>query len=351
MSLLSQCEQITTKERFILPESHEIGRRIMCPEYSKSVEEVKTYPLSSKNRLFALCWSIDGNGHLNSTIKPSDTAFRYTCNFTSGDKTQLHTHNYLELAYIVAGEFHQKILGKDITFQTGELCLIDKNCLHQDYLYSEPATILFLGIANEMFDEIMDENVTTRGIISFLQSALQKQKDLQQFLHFKPHKDSARSIEPFLSLLLTELSCNDKASFYICKGLLMRIFQILSTEYDFSLSRELQKKMNWIMFEEITQYIKEHYIDITIQNLVDAFHFQEDYFNRLIKLRTGMTYSEYVQQIRLGRAEQLLVTTNLTIEEISESVGYNNKGYFYKIFQEHYGMTPMKYRKRNSVAR
>lgn len=348
MSLLTQCEQITKQEPLRLPESHEIGRRIMCPEYSKSVEEVKTYPLSSKNRLFALCWNIDGNGHLSSTIKPSDTAFCYTCNFTSGDKTQLHTHNYLELAYIVAGEFHQKILGKDITFQTGELCLIDKNCLHQDYLYSEPATILFLGIANEMFDEIMDENVTTRGIISFLQSALQKQKDLQQFLHFKPHKDSARSIEPFFSLLLTELSCNDKASFYICKGLLMRIFQILSTEYDFSLSRELQKKMNWIMFEEITQFIQKHYSDITIQTLVDVFHFQEDYFNRLIKLRTGMTYSEYVQQIRLTEAERLLKTSTYSIEQIAELVGYQNKGYFYKIFEKKFGLTPSRFRKSNS---
>ena len=43
-------------------------------------------------------------------------------------RTQLHTHDYLELAYIVSGEFSQKILGKTITFREGELCLIDKNC-------------------------------------------------------------------------------------------------------------------------------------------------------------------------------------------------------------------------------
>ena len=58
-----------------------------------------------------------------------------------------------------------------------------------------------------------------------------------------------------------------------------------------------------------------------------------------------MTYSAYVQQIRLEKAEHLLISSEKTIEEIAENVGYNNKGYFYKIFQEKYGMTPSKFRK------
>ena len=58
-----------------------------------------------------------------------------------------------------------------------------------------------------------------------------------------------------------------------------------------------------------------------------------------------MTYSAYVQKIRLEKAEQLLGTSSKTIEEIAEAVGYHNKGYFYKIFQEQYKMTPSQYRK------
>ena len=105
--------------------------------------------------------------------------------------------------------------------------------------------------------------------------------------------------------------------------------------------------MNWIIFEEISDYIKGHYATVTIQELVREFHFQEDYFNRIIKNKTGLTYSAYVQQIRLERAEHMLTSSGKSVEEISEAVGYHNKGYFYKIFQEKYGMTPAKYRKRN----
>lgn len=79
---------------------------------------------------------------------------------------------------------------------------------------------------------------------------------------------------------------------------------------------------------------------------MERFHFQRDYFNRLIRKKTGMTYSEYLQNIRLEQAKRLLIETELTISEIAEQVGYRNKGYFYQLFVEKYNMTPGKYKKR-----
>lgn len=58
-----------------------------------------------------------------------------------------------------------------------------------------------------------------------------------------------------------------------------------------------------------------------------------------------MTYSEYLQNIRLEQAKRLLIETELTISEISEQVGYHNKGYFYQLFVNKYNMTPGKYKK------
>lgn len=196
-----------------------------------------------------------------------------------------------------------------------------------------------------MFTEIMNENSTPQKILSFLQSALLKQKDVQQFLHFRPSAGASEALNDSLLLLLKESYSPDSGSRYITKGLLFRIFRILSTQYDFSLSKEQKQTMNWIVFEEISDYIRAHFRDITIQDLVDEFHYQEDYFNRLIKRKTGLTYSAYVQQIRLERAEHLLVSTDKSIEEIADSVGYHNKGYFYKLFQEKYEETPASYRR------
>lgn len=79
---------------------------------------------------------------------------------------------------------------------------------------------------------------------------------------------------------------------------------------------------------------------------LEEFHFQEDYFNRLIKTQTGLTYTEYLQLLRLRRAETLLLTTDATIDQITEAVGYHNKGYFYKIFTERHQLTPAQFRKK-----
>ena len=154
----------------------------------------------------------------------------------------------------------------------------------------------------------MNENSTPQKLLSFLQSALLKQKDVQQFLHFRPSAGSSEFLDDSLLLLLKESYSPDTGSRYITKGLLFRIFRILSTQYDFSLSKEQKQTMNWIVFEEISDYIRTHYKDIAIQDLVNEFHYQEDYFNRLIKRKTGLTYSNicWYLQTKASRRLQIL---------------------------------------------
>ena len=155
MTLSQLCAHVTAAQTAPLPSGHKLCHRLVCPEYSKASPEVKTYPLPPSERIFALCWnicavrtdgrSLDAHGQppaplsLHTTLCPSPTPFCCRLDFTSGQKTQLHTHDYIELSYVVEGEFRQRILGRDIIFTKGDLCLIDKNCLHQDYLLDEPA--------------------------------------------------------------------------------------------------------------------------------------------------------------------------------------------------------------------
>lgn len=341
--------------------------KIVCPEYAPHETEIKPYPLPASEHIFALIWEINPKHIVSATIRPSEPHFIYSKEFTPGMRTQMHSHEYLELFYIIDGEYRQKILGNEYVFHKGELCLIDRNCQHQEILGEKPAAILFLGITNIMFDDVMEKQVSTERISSFLKTALLKQKSLQQYLHFKPLSAQAVSvsnaklssgaaassagsenasslIESTLMQLLTELERHDEASPYICQGLLLRIFYILSTQYDFSISQKLRHEMNGILFDEITKFINENLAGISIASLADEFHFQEDYFNRLLKTRTGLTYTEYLQQCRLKKAAELLRSTSYSIDYIMELIGYHNKGYFYRIFHEQYKLTPAKYR-------
>lgn len=345
-SLLKLCKYyISRAENTSLPKNYQ-RFRILNPEYSVSEVEVKPYPVPETEHLFALIWDILPSHCVEATIIPSIPPCSYHRDFTPGIRTQMHSHEYLELFYIIDGEYKQHILGNEFTFHQGELCLIDRNCQHQELLGSHSATLLFLGITNIMFEDIMKRNVTTERITSFLNMALMQQKSLQQYIHFKPQSQTAaRQMEASLLQLLEELDRHDEASPLICQGLLLRIMRILSTQYDFSLSRQQRKQMNYLLFEEITDYMLAHLNRLSTALLAEEFHFQEDYFNRLIKAQSGLTYTEYLQLLRLRKAEELLTHTDKTIEKIAEEVGYHNKGYFYKIFLEKHHLTPAQYRR------
>ncbi|MDR1072285.1 MAG: helix-turn-helix domain-containing protein [Treponema sp.] len=65
-----------------------------------------------------------------------------------------------------------------------------------------------------------------------------------------------------------------------------------------------------------------------------------DYFNRLITRHAGITYSRFLQDIRLEKAEILLKTSQFAIEDIACRVDYENKTYFYRIFRDKFHTNP-----------
>lgn len=72
------------------------------------------------------------------------------------------------------------------------------------------------------------------------------------------------------------------------------------------------------------------------------------YFSTLFKKKTGMNFISFLQNVRIEKAKELLVNTNLKLYEVSESVGIANDKYFCRLFKTCTGMTPTDYRKRHA---
>lgn len=319
------------------------SNRLMRPEYDERAIEIKSFPDKPLSEIFFIGWELK-ESQLNAFTLSQEaaTALRYGLGHTT--RTQRHTHNYLELSYVLEGEFCQNIQGKDVWFHKGECCLIDNNCTHQDYLTGRDTQVIFLGISNYVFHKVLLENIPEGILAEFFSTALLSQKEVKQYLHLRPKDDTDERIEEILGNLLRELMHLDVGSEYICRGLVKRLLWHLCLAYDFSLSKEQAKEMNVLIGDEVLRYIRENEAQVTIQELVQKFHYNEDYFNRLLKKREGVTYSAYLQRIRLEKARELLEGSTLGIDEIIERCGYRNKGFFYRIFVEKYGMTPAKLR-------
>lgn len=95
---------------------------------------------------------------------------------------------------------------------------------------------------------------------------------------------------------------------------------------------------------EIMNYIQANYIDITLDDLAERFYLSKPYVSKYIKEKSGMTFGELVKKIRMKKAKALLKSSNMTVENISLSVGYQNVEHFNRLFKKAYNITPMQFR-------
>lgn len=90
---------------------------------------------------------------------------------------------------------------------------------------------------------------------------------------------------------------------------------------------------------------------VTLKLMADKAAMEERTFIRRFKKATGLNPTEYCQQLRVGKARELLEFTNKNIEEISWKVGYEDTSAFRKVFHKVIGLTPGEYRTKFSVVR
>ncbi|MDD3139352.1 MAG: AraC family transcriptional regulator, partial [Lachnospiraceae bacterium] len=100
------------------------------------------------------------------------------------------------------------------------------------------------------------------------------------------------------------------------------------------------------MLDIVAAYIGDHYADkLSIEQLTKIACMGPTKFKKCFKTYFNVTVSEYIQNTRIGQAEQLLSYTDLTIGQIAEAVGFSNAGRFAEIFRESNGILPLEYRK------
>lgn len=135
-------------------------------------------------------------------------------------------------------------------------------------------------------------------------------KEIYSFRHFS---DIVKLIEHYLSLVTAEFEQGQNASHYA-------VYQV-------------------------EQYIRLHYgEDLTLNMLADMVYLNPNYLSNLFAQVTGCTLNRYIKQIRMEKAQELLLNTNMKVTDISQTVGYPNTSYFCKSFQQLFGATPERFR-------
>ena len=92
-------------------------------------------------------------------------------------------------------------------------------------------------------------------------------------------------------------------------------------------------------------YVANHMEEkISMESVASYLHLNPSYFSRIFKQGTGEGFIKYVTRMKMQEACRLLDTTNKTIEEIADQLGYENKSYFNKCFKSVLDVSPVEYR-------
>lgn len=263
--------------------------------------------------------------------------------FSPGTICKMHSHNSIELTYVIEGQLHMRIEEEELSFNQGEFVLINSDILHGEYLYKENCTLICLDIDDSFFAQRM-ESQEEDDYTQSLKKLINQKRSQYLYIRFSPVGSSPQTTA-ILTLLLHELTSNLPGKKHLATGAVERIIDLLTKEFHMQVSRQDTKDLHQALFEDIQNYILDHHSTVTVQQIGTAFHFSPDYLNRIFRRQIGLTLSAYIQDVRLAEAMKLLRTTDLSVENIAAQIGYQNQGFFYQKFKDKYHVLPGEFRK------
>lgn len=247
-----------------------------------------------------------------------------------------HTHAFFDIIMPIGGEGSQVIDGKVYELKPGSLYFIDRTVPHAlrpsgELQYRE------LLISNDFFENVSDAEQLRR--IFYTESEYQPELAL-----------NAAELEVLDFILRTLTRENEKKAGDF--RTINRAWVSLLTQY---ISRAIERARSELanrdpayIISVTLEYVDKHFTEtISQEELADRFRYNSAYFSRMFKKHKGMNLSDYITGKRIDLAAELLSTTDMSAEQISDAVGYKSKPQFYNTFVRLRGVTPRQYRLEN----
>lgn len=252
-----------------------------------------------------------------------------------------HKHRFFEMIYVYSGKCTQNIMGDTINLNKGDICIVSPDVEHSIGVFDDSVIINIL-IKRSTFDNTFLEVLSDENILSSFFSKILYTKNFNNYIIFRTN--NSNSIKTFISYMFIESIENKKYSNKMLEHFLMILYTDLlrDEKTTVELPKELQKSNEHL--SEILIYIQNNYKTVTLEDLSKKFNFAVAHLSRLIKQHTGHNFKEMIQALKLNKAIELLATSELKIQDISEIVGYENTTHFIRTFKKVYGMSPNQYR-------
>lgn len=254
-----------------------------------------------------------------------------------------HWHHEIEILCFQKGTATVRVSGEVIAVHPGDVVFINREELHE--ITSEDPDILYHACVFPMeFLYFAKPDYTQRQYLT----PLSEKKLLLP--HYMGHGDSfADAIYQELTDIIATFDNKELAYQLRIKACLLKILSlaVASDRLVYPADTDLLiHTKNQQQLKDILSYIQSHYEDrMYLDEIADHFHMSAKYFSQYFKKHFGRCFIEYLNQFRVEKACELLVTTNMHIMDISFATGFDNFSYFIRKFKSITGYTPAAYRK------
>ncbi|MBU3099492.1 MULTISPECIES: AraC family transcriptional regulator [Clostridium] len=253
----------------------------------------------------------------------------------------IHSHNYFEISYVLKGNCQFLFEKEERTLREGELCIIAPMSSHNIIVDDYNSIIITISIKKSTFDSAFFTLLSQKDLLSyFFRTILYNQTSPNYLLFFTDNSDDIKTI---IKNLIME---NYKGDIYynncsiswanILFSNILRNYSDTIQFYNYDIDND---------FSLILQYIQHNYRDLSLKALAKHFHYSEAYLSTLIKKNIGLNFVAFITKLKMSDAKDYLINTNLSIEKISEYVGYNSVDHFSRTFKKYYKKSPQQYRK------
>lgn len=250
----------------------------------------------------------------------------------------LHFHEEYELNLILNAKGAKRIVGDNIeTIDDMELVLVGSNLNHAWFTHQCKSDEI-TEVTIQWHKDLFDDKLLRRNQLSIIRQMFERS---MKGISFSP--ETIKLISPRI------LSLNQKNGFD-------SVMELISILHDLSTSRNMKtlsdstfsdfsQPTNSRRIEKAFEYINNNYDkQISLKDLAKLVNMTEVSFSRFIKKRTGSTYIDSLNEIRLGHASRMLIDTTHSIAEISFNCGFNNISNFNRLFKKKKNCTPKEFR-------
>lgn len=250
-----------------------------------------------------------------------------------GSHCALHYHDEMEFLIVYEGEFVAIIDNKEYVAKSGEVIFINSGVPHTTRCDKENTYTGILQFRLKDFTESEIERIIRYSV------------KYRSFIGERVRVISSPEFYSCIESVISE-SCEKRGAYemFIKSGIFHTLGFLYRHGYLADGLELYQRKEVQKILPALT-YINEHYSeDIDLDSVSTHLGFNPSYFCRIFKHATGATFTEYLNFVRVCKAERMLAQTQDSILEIAGAVGIYSVSYFNRVFKKYHNCSPSIYR-------